>query len=448
MKVKILVGGFGNKIWPYNEIRNKCMIPISNRPLIAHNVETLLKCGIDDIEIIGNVFMDEIKHYFRREERVYVVELDQSMGSADTLLQSYICDEFFVFFGDCLIQENDIHMFLKSSPNTLLLGRILDDPHQHILTVTDEKKIKEFIAYPRGFDEGYFMVGGHFDISLFECLKYNRGRFTNTKVGVGSPNEKILEESLNDYLENYELKYMIAENHIFDIDKPWHILDANHYHNKMMCSLLFENQIDESASVDASASIDGYISLGKNSKIGKNVVIKGNIMVGDDTIIDNGAIIEECCVIGNHCLIQNHCKIGSYSTIGDYCIIEQTAELLGGMLMKKNYLYHHGEFYGLCGERCDLGAGTVCGTLRFDDGKTMHKVNGCKEYPLMYSNATFLGDYTRTGVGTIFLPGCIVGTNSVIGAGTILNKLVKSNTLIYPKQELEEKEWGYKKYGW
>ena len=76
------------------------------------------------------------------------------------------------------------------------------------------------------------------------------------------------------------------------------------------------------------------------------------------------------------------------------------------------------------------------------------KINTRKEIPQAFSNATYLGDYTRAGVGVIFLPGVMVGTNCVIGAGTILNKQVKSNTLIYAKQELVEKEWSHKKYGW
>ena len=90
--------------------------------------------------------------------------------------------------------------------------------------------------------------------------------------------------------------------------------------------------------------------------------------------------------------------MGEYSSIGNYCIVEQTAEFLGGVLMNKNYLYHHGEFYGICGERCDLGAGTVCGTLRFDDGETIHNIDGRREYPTMYSNATSLGEIGRAHV--------------------------------------------------
>ena len=448
MKSIILAGGKGEKIWPYNEIRNKAMLPISNKPILAYTVDAIRKCNDDDVYIVGSSHMDEIRHYFRNYHHIHIVETNETNGNVETLLSVNIKEDFALFYGDCLIDEVDIISFLSKEPNTVLTYKVYDNPHNHILSLYEDDHIKNFIAYPRGYEEGYAMAGGYFKADLLELLPYNRGRFKNTKVGVGSPSEKILEESLNDYLENHILHYYTCENTVFDLDKPWHILEANAYINTKRCSSLKENKIDESAFVDEALRIDGYLQIGKNSKIGKNVYIKGNVIIGDNTIIDNGVLIEGNCVIGNNCTIQNHCKVGHLTTIGHDCIVEHTAEVSGSVIMDKNYLYHHMEFFGICGERCDLGAGTICGTLRFDDGETIHNVNGRKEVPSNFSNATFLGDYTRTGVGVIFLPGATVGTNSVVGAGSIINKKVNSNTLIYPKQELVEKEWSYKKYGW
>lgn len=444
MKAIILVGGKGEKIWPYNEVRNKCMIPISNKPIVDYIVEVLFEEKLD-VHIVGSSFMDEIKHYYRKSN-VTIIETEHTDGNVDTLLKSGIEEECLIFFGDCMIDREDIKAIIHSKKDTVLLAKALDDPHNHILAHFNNS-IENFIAYPRGYEEGYYMIAGHFSKYLFDVLKYNNGRFRNTKVGVGSPNEKILEESLNDYVEEKTLNYIISKHDVIDIDKPWDILQANLMMNIKRCSYI-HTIIDENAKIEETARIDGNIVLGKNSIIGKNVHIKGHVIIGNNTKIDNGAIIEENCVIGDNCIIQNYCKIGSGTTIGHNCIVEQTAEIIGGMIMDKNYLYHHGEFFGLCGERCDLGAGSVCGTLRFDDGGTAHSITGRKEIPNWFSNATFLGDYTRSGVGVIFLPGVIVGTNCVVGAGTILNKVVKSNTLIYPKQELVEKEWNYKKYGW
>lgn len=445
MKIIILAGGKGEKIWPYNEIRNKCMIPISNKPIIQHLVEGIQLHTNDKIHIVGTNYMDEINHLFKTNHQVNILTVKETNGNVETLLESNVHEDVIVLFGDCLIDESDIKKLLEAKKDTILMYQVQDDPHNHILGNIKDGKIESFIAYPRGYKEGFSMVGGYFSEEILKELPYNRGRFKNTKVGVGSPNEKVLEESLNDYIQKQPLKAIICEKMVFDIDKPWHILCANAYMNQQLCG---SDEIHEEAFVDESLRLNGHLKIGRGSKIGKNVYIKGNVIIGEDTIIDNGVVIEGDCIIGDRCTIQNHCKIGAMSTIGNDCIIEHTAELLGGILMDKNYLYHHMEFYGICGERCDLGAGSICGTLRFDDGDTIHVINGRKEIPLAYSNATFLGDYTRAGVGAIFLPGATVGVNCVIGAGTIINQKVKSNTLIYAKQELIEKEWSYKKYGW
>ena len=448
MKVLVLVGGQGEKMWPYNEIRNKCMIPISNHPIVDYLIQGILENNVEEVFVVGSSFMDEIKHLYRLEKRVQVIQTPKTNGNAETLLH-FMCDEeFVVFYGDCVLSKEDIRSILNSDENTILLGKVRDDCHHHIIANIKDDKLTSFIGHPRGYEEGYFMVAGHFTPNLYPYLANNRGRFKNTKVGIGSPNEKFIEESLNDYVEDYGINVVLCNDVVFNLDKPWQVLEMNAYMNKKTTSELEGNHIDITSIIDDSAQIDGYIKIGKNSKIGRNVHIKGNVIIGDNTIVDQGAVIEDGCVIGNNCSILNHCKIGSNTTIGNDCIIEHTAEIIGGLIMDKNYLYHHGEFFGLCGERCDLGAGSICGTLRFDDGETAQKINGRKEIPGAFSNATYLGDYTRAGVGVIFLPGVMVGTNCVIGAGTILNKQVKSNTLIYPKQELIEKEWSYKKYGW
>ena len=448
MNIMILAGGKGEKMWPYNEIRNKCMMPVSNQPTIQYLVNHLKEICDHEIFILGHHFMDEMKHLFRNEKGVHVIQIPETNGNAETLLHHVSDKDFIVLYGDCIISKNDLKALLESSVDTILLGKARDHCHHHIIANMNEHHITSFIGHPRGYEEGYFMVGAHFDDKIYRYLANNRGRFKNTKVGIGSPNEKFIEESLNDFVEDYDLKYIQCKDIVANLDKPWQVLEANAYMNRLRTSALTQNTLAEGASIDPSACIEGFVSLGRNSRIGRNVHIKGNVIIGDDTIIDQGAVIEKGCVNGNNCKVLNHCKLGSYTTIGHDCIIEQTAEIIGGMIMDKNYLYHHGEFFGLCGERCDLGAGSICGTLRFDDGETVQTINTRKEIPAAFSNATYLGDYTRAGVGVIFLPGVMVGAHCVVGAGTILNKNVKSNTLIYPKQELIEKEWSYKKYGW
>ena len=98
--------------------------------------------------------------------------------------------------------------------------------------------------------------------------------------------------------------------------------------------------------------------------------------------------------------------------------------------------------------RTDIGAATVCGTLRFDDRDTPIQVEGRYEVPPYGANATYMGDYCRTGVNAIIMPGRRIGAYSVVGPGVILYDDVPSKTMVMAKQELITKPWGPERYGW
>jgi len=78
----------------------------------------------------------------------------------------------------------------------------------------------------------------------------------------------------------------------------------------------------------------------------------------------------------------------------------------------------------------------------------MHKVKNRKEFPKAYANCVYIGDYCRTGVNAILMPGKKVGVYSIVGPGVILNEDLPDRTIISVSQTLVKKEWGPEKYGW
>lgn len=53
MRGVILAGGQGTRLNPITEIVNKHLLPVYDRPMILHPLETLLRAGIDDILIVS-----------------------------------------------------------------------------------------------------------------------------------------------------------------------------------------------------------------------------------------------------------------------------------------------------------------------------------------------------------------------------------------------------------
>src|SRR5260221_13748683 len=48
----ILAGGCGTRIWPYNEVRNKCALPVANLPNIRRQADLLVELGVSRLVVV------------------------------------------------------------------------------------------------------------------------------------------------------------------------------------------------------------------------------------------------------------------------------------------------------------------------------------------------------------------------------------------------------------
>ncbi len=451
MDAVILTAGSGTRLWPYAEVRPKSMVPVAGKPLIDYNISALKKGGIDRILLGAGKLHEQISRYYRKDKNVRIIPVGQTRGSAETLrivLQSCSSEPVLVLWGDTVIDENDLNSLIKAETGTVLLSPLgNENPGDWITCNIESGFVSGFLGHPR--DEGtHRLAAVKIGSDFFPYLDINPGYFPDIQVVMMPPAEFFLEISLADYIrDGHKLKVLVTTGDFFDIDKPWQLMGINNVMVEKLCSKLSANELSENAGIDDSAYIGGFVKLGKNSHIGRNVTIKGSLIAGDNTVIENGAVIDGNAVIGNDTIIENFCFISDGSSIGDHCHINHCAEL-EGVIFNRVFLYHYMEFSGIIGEATDLGAATVCGTLRFDDGATTHRIKGRKELPHEHSNAVYFGDYVRTGVNAIIMPGCKVGIYSIVGPGVLLEKDLENNSLLMLKQETVKKHWGPERYGW
>ena len=449
--IVILAAGNGTKIWPYNGVRNKTMIPVANKPILAYNIDTAIELGIRNITVVIGKFPNEATHYFADYENISFIKAQNSNSSVDSLLLAEeTCNKlsgFAVLYGDTIIQKNDLKKLLESSAKSVLVSKLKEPTGNVIGTSVTDGMIEGILGHPRESITHVF-AGFHFDKKIWNFLHNTDDIMRNLEVGMMPPVERFIESTVSDMIsKGHKFQAVETNEAFFDIDKPWHILEANEEVVNISCSQLTKNILDEGAIIDKTADIRGFVKLGKNSKIGRNVIIEGNIIVGDNTNIDNGALLQENVVIGNDVYVGYYCFVASGSSIADECFVGHASEFWG-LLMKRVYLYHYMEMYGIIGENTDIGAGTLCGTLRFDDGSASHTVKGRREIPRCHSEAVYLGDFSRTGVNAILQPGIKTGVNSLVGPGVILSKDLPDRKGVFVKQEQVVKDWGPERYGW
>ncbi|GGD86344.1 glucose-1-phosphate thymidylyltransferase [Paenibacillus nasutitermitis] len=472
----ILAAGDGSKLWPYAEIRPKAMVPIANKPIAVHQTELLHELGFERIIIAGGRMSEQLKNAFERHAATTGIRLpvtvvrtqaSEPRGTAYSLyaVAEHTGDEsFLVLYGDTLLEKSDVlrlmDRFAAGGGSAAALVSPLGEQNSRdwlcskLSAAADpastaaDLEVTGIMGHPR--DGGYthrFCAFAFAQPFLRYCAS-NSGLFTSVQVGMMPPSEGHLEMSLADWMaDGHPLLAVEVQGGFFDIDKPWHILQANDWMVRRLCRSLTGHELSEGASIDDTAAVNGFVRLGPNSRIGKNVIVNGNIIVGRDTVIENGAILQGDHVIGDETYIGNYCYLSAGSTVGNRCVINHCAEL-DGIIMDTVYLYHYMEFYGIIGTGTDLGAATVCGTLRFDDGDTSHRIRGRRETPREHANAVYLGDYVRTGVNAILMPGVKVGINSIVGPGVLLQEDVPNRTIISLKQEHDVKAWGPERYGW
>lgn len=456
----ILSAGEGTKIWPYNEYWPKAALAIGGIPNIVRLTDQLNELGFERILVVTSYLERRIRYLIEGKKGVEVVSIHSPKGTADSLekvIEQIKDDNVMIIYGDVVVTGSILtgmmNRFGAESLDGLLLAKPIGTERSQdwfCVNTSAQGKVKQIYGHPRPHYVDHRLMGIYVlrTADLRDSLHKNPGFMLSVNVGAMPQQEAELEQSLQLLVEQGKNIYIFStEDGVVDIDKPWHIMEANQMIIENEVGTAASSHIPSSTSIHSSADILGNVILGENVKIGKNVCIKGNAVIGDGTIIDNGAVIEQNVIIGYRCTIENYCKIGSFSVIGNHNCIGHCAEFQGVTFDNVSFT-HYGEVYGVVGSSTDIAAGVTVGVLRFDDLNQLHKINGRMETPYHFGNAVYIGDYSRTGINSQYMPGVKVGCNSAIGPSVIVQEDIPSNTLVYVEQTLIKKEWGPSRYGW
>lgn len=452
----ILAAGKGTKMWPYGETQPKAALPVAGRPLIQHTVEHLLSLGFEEVVVVVGHLEEQVRSAVGRIPQVsFHVQKNPAAGTAAALRELHgtrRLDDVLVVYGDVLVVPSDLRRLLDTHRSseaifTALVAPVPDSTANWLAASISGNELRRVVGHPRG---GSHRLAGVYALreAAWPWVVNNPGLVHSVPVGGMPPLEAELAQSLQDAITGGEKVGAVETQDLFtDLDKPWHLLEANARYMQWWSQNLTGDVIPKSAKISPEAEIQGRLVLGENVVIGPRVRIQGDLWVGNNTVIDNGAIVGGRTYIGSNCKVQDYCQIDGNSVVGDHCVIKHCAEF-GGVLMERVYLYHYMEFSGVIGRSTDLGAATVCGTMRFDDGDTIHNIKGRKEQPVHGANATYIGDFCRTGVNVILMPGVKIGPYSVIGPAVLVNEDIPSRTLVFVEQQLQKRSWGPERYGW
>ena len=171
------------------------------------------------------------------------------------------------------------------------------------------------------------------------------------------------------------------------------------------------------------------IFLSSDTKFGKNVTINPYVVIGKKVKIGNnveilsfthieGAKIENKVKVGPYARIRPGTHLMSGVKIGNFVETKKSK-------IKSNSKVNHLSYIGdtSIGKNSNIGAGTI--TCNYDGVK---------------KNKTTISDNVFIGSNTSLVAPIKIGKKSIVGAGSVITKDVKENSLALERSEQEEKE--------
>jgi len=160
------------------------------------------------------------------------------------------------------------------------------------------------------------------------------------------------------------------------------------------------------------------IFFSKDTKIGKKVTINPYVVIGPKVKIGDNVIINSFSHLED-CKIKNKVEVGPYARLRPGTILEEGSKIGNFVEVKKstvgkkskiNHLSYIGD--SEIGKGVNIGAGTI--TCNYDGVK---------------KSKTKIKDNVFIGSNSSLVAPVILEENSIIGAGSVITKKVKKNSL-------------------
>ena len=169
------------------------------------------------------------------------------------------------------------------------------------------------------------------------------------------------------------------------------------------------------------------IFFSEDTKIGKNVTINPYVVIGPKVNIGNNVIINSFSHLEG-CKINNKVNVGPYTRLRPGTVLEEGSKVGNFVEIKKSKIGKYSKVNHLSyigdselGKGVNIGAGTI--TCNYDGVK---------------KSKTKIKDNVFIGSNTSLVAPVIIEKNSIVGAGSVITKKVKKNSLALSRSSQTE----------
>lgn len=411
MKCLVLAAGEGVRLRPLTANTPKSLLTVAGKPFLEHLLHSLRTTGIRDVTLLVGWREERVREYFSDGKKFGVrldyLEQEERLGTAHTIgMACGIFDsDFLCLNSDIVLSPKDLRQLLlfqkKNRCTTMSLANVSpDDVGRYGVVETEGNKVKSIAEKPKKSQSILVNAGAYvLKPEIFEAIerteKSPRGEYEITS-------------SLQMLADRGNVRAYLLKEQWIDISYPWDLLAANEV-------LLKDLRKEVRGNVDRYATIVGQVKVGKGTKIRNGSYIQGPVFIGED------------CEIGPNCYIRPS------THIGDNCKIGNAVEVKNSIIMSRTHIPHL-NYIGdsVIGEDCNFGAGTKIANLRLDEtGITVTTLKGERHSTGRRKFGAIIGDSVKTGINCSIDVGSIIGEESFIGPGAVVQGTVAPRSRIH-----------------
>ena len=395
MKAVILAAGKSTRTYPLTLTRPKPLLPIANKPILAHQLDALSGL-VDGVVLVVGYRHEMIRERFGdryKDISIEYIEQTEQKGTGHAVLQTAgaIDGPFLAMHGDDLFDPKDLARL--AAPEQAALAKTVEDPRLYgIFEVTEEMNVVRLVEKPVEIFSKLANIGAYkFTPEVFEVLR-------NTP-----PTERGEIEvtcAVHTLAQAGAFKVVETEGYWLPMGYPWHLLDVNEY----WLANHFEEKME--GEVHPTAVISGPVSIGKGTVVGPGVVIEGPVIIGEN------------CKLGPNTYLRPGTTMGNGSKAGQGTELKNTILFEGAAVPHLSYV---GD--SVVGEKANLGCGTVTANFRHDGSNHWSMVKGERVDTGRRKFGAIIGDHVHTGIHTAIYPGRKLGP----GVSTLPGQVVSED---------------------
>jgi len=421
----LLAAGQSKRFYP---LEDKNFFKFGKNFLIERQIETLQKAGIKKIIIVANKNnFKKISTLSRGLSPKLTTEIVIQKNPAEGMRGGVLSAKKFLNKPSLITSTNDLvsasvikKVLSVKSCNGSILAQKVEKYFPGGYLEIKKGKISSIIEKPVVGKEPSSLVNIVFHFftrpqDLVKELEKNSNK-----------NDDGYEQALNKLFPKQKFKAVQNNSEWIALKFPWHVLDLMKFFLKTQKR-----------------------SISKNAEIAKTAIIEGNVVIEDGVKIFDYAIVKNAW-IGKNAIVGNHSLVRD-SHIAENAVVGSGSEVARSYIGENSWLHRNYVGDSIFAGNVSLGSGCVCANLRLDEKEIGCEINSSnfwkkKNKKISTQRNKFgcvIGKNSRIGVNTSLMPGILIGENSFVGSGLVVEKNVTSQhffTAMWKTKSIQNKK--------